>query len=488
MFNKKILLMISLFLIVILQISFVSAQNDNQTEIIDESSEYCKTDNNLSSDFQNNIENDDCDVIERYQGDIPIRIDSPSSGVLTIFIDGREYDLWPFDEKDIIHISTYNFKSFDDDSYRNIDVGQHNLSLIFDFDMVGCDDAEIFLDENSVLNFKFSNPITDNYRYTYNATLNILKKDRTIHISEFTFYNLLKPAQCVIRIDNLERYYDEEYFFPGLMGVIVKKDKEVFKWMYYELENPFIIDFVLDEEGVYNFTVINFIDGTMDWVMFKAEKYRPEFNVSYIIDKNTIKINLANLTDCYNDWAKIIVDNISKELPLYEYKQNNWTVTFENLSSGVHSLNIEFCGDSWIEDVYYNATFVIEEGSDFDKGDVSLNNSDYTNSSVSEENYTSGLIKSNGTSGGLPHSGEVIKNHRAGNSHSVKNTVNSQESVMNSLIGDAGSDSSSSLKKSHEIVKKSIFNLNNDLIPFLFIVIVIILLITGYFRSGDVKK
>lgn len=493
MFNKKILFVISVFLLFILQISFVCAQNDNQTEINEEYIEYYDINNNLSQDFQNTLGNN-TDEMEFYQGDIPIHIDSPCEGTLTVLIDGNNYVGWEFIKNEVIHIPTYNYQSFYNDSKLNIDVGLHNISFIFNFRSYISNDADIFLDENSTLNFKFNDHITNTNKYTYNSTLNLLKKDKTIHILNFTYYNLRKPAQCVIYIENLENYYYDGYVNHGhLIGVIIKNNKYIYKQAFYELDNPIIIDSIY-EEGIYNFTVINSIDGTMDSLLFKAEKYRPKLNVSYIIDGNSIEINLMNQTEYYNDWVDIIVDNIYKELPMYLYDKNNWTVFFDNLTSGVHTLKIEGSGDYMTEDFYYVTSFVIEDGFDFynkNKTDISQNNSDDINSSLINGNSSdnpSGLIKGDNTSGNSLHSGEIIKNDRAENSHSNKNILNSKETIINPQIGDDKSVQSNSFfpaKKSHEIIKKSASKINNDLIPFYLIIIVIILLIIGYFKFGE---
>lgn len=493
MFNKKFLFVSCVFLLFILQISFVSAQNDNQTGIQNKSCEYFEINNDFSQNFQNNVSTNDFDVIELYQGEIPIHIDSPSDGEVTVLIDGNNYGVWDFTKNEIIHIPTYNSESFHNNSKANIDIGLHNLSLIFSFNNFISKDANTFLDENSILNFKFNedNPYMISYRY--NSTLNILKKDKTIHISNFTYYNLLKPAQCIINIDNLEKYYDEEYVFSHLMGIIIKNNKHIYKESIYGLDNPIIIDSDIYEEGIYNFTVINFIDGTMDSLLFKANKYQPKMNINYIINGNSIKINLMNQTEYYNDWADITVDNITKELPLYLYEENNWNVSFENLSSGVHTLKIENLGDYRTEDFYYITSFVIKDSFDFDNenNNTIQQNIEDTNTSFMKENITSvnsSFIKGNTTSNNSRHPGEFIKNNGSKNSPSIKNTLNSKETVKNSKIGYDTSVQSNSIfqtKKSHEIIKKAIPKIKNDMLPFYLIIIVIILLIIGYFKYHE---
>ena len=520
MFNKK-LFVILVFLLFILQISFVSAQSDNQTEIVNESAEsigYSDINNLSNPKVGNHIEPSGYgDKMEFYQGDeIPIHIESPCDGDLKVLVDGVEYGVFNFTNNEIIHIHTYNPESFYNNSKINIDVGVHNISLIFNFNNFKSKDVNIFLDENSTLNFKFnknySSHITNTY--AYNSTLNILKKDKTIHISEFAYYHLLEECEFDVHIDNLDLWYDEKIYDEGdLYGIIITKINQcVYKKSFYDLpseipEGGFL--WCIFEVGVYNFTVINFLDGTTDSILFKANKYQPKLDITHIINGTEIKINMTIplltyynvLTSQFEDYAVrafISVDNITKNLMVDSRYNDVGQVSFENLSSGVHTLKIYCPGDNRSEEFYYSMSFEIEEGLDLDEGNenildlINTANQNIQQNSFSDKNLS--FIIGNNTSGNITSTGRVIKNHKdAENSYSNENNWNSNENIINSLIGvdkNTQSGSSSPTKKSYEVIKKSTSKSINEITQFQLIIIIIILLIIGYFKFGEknIKK
>lgn len=518
MFNKK-LFVILVFLLFILHIPFVNAQSDNQTEIINESGEsveYSEINNFSIPEFEDNIEpNNPVDQIEFYRGVMPIHIDSPAEGDLKVFVDDMEYGVWNFTKNKTIYIPTYNSESFYNNSKINIDVGLHNISLIFNFKKFNSKDVNIFLDENSTLNFIFkknySSHITNTY--VYNSTLNILKKDRTIHILNFTYYDLYQRGEYVVHVDNLD-LWDDEYaygeelydeIFGCVYGIIIMKNGELIHKNSYEdswTDNVIVWGSLFDvnEVGIYNFTVINFIDGTMDSVLFKANKYQPKINVTSIVDGNNIKINLMvpeiDSVFLYEVLASISVDNVTKKLKI-NARDYIEPMSFENLTSGVHTLKVYCPGDNMSEEFYYTMSFEIEDNFDLKDGNETIfnpiNNTDQNIQQNSSSDKNLSFIKGNTTSGNITSPGRVIKNQSVENYHSNENNVNSKENIINFSIGDdnaAQSGSSSPTKKSYEISKKSTSKKINEITQFHLIILVIILLIIGYFKFGgeNIKK
>ena len=516
MFDKK-LFVILVFLLFILQISFVSAQSDNQTELINESVEsigYSDINNFSNPKFVDHIEPSGYgDKMEFYQGLIPVHIESPCDGDLKVLVDDMEYCVWNFTKNKTIYIPTYNPESFNDNSKMNIDVGLHNISLIFNFNNFKSKDVNIFLDENSTLNFKFNknygSHITDTF--VYYSTWNILKKDKTIHILNFTYNNLCEMGEYIIHMDNLDLWEDDnspylEILYCGPFGIIISSNNKI---IYKESDTGIFEGlrelYEIYEVGVYNFTVINFLDGTMDSVLFKANKYQPKFNITHIVNGTGIKINimipqlsyynvLASQFEYYAVRAFISVDNITKNLMIdSEFGDIFRQVSFENLSSGVHTLKIYCPGDNRSEEFYYSMSFEIEEGLDLDEGNenildlINTANQNIQQNSSSDKNLS--FIIGNNTSGNITSTGRVIKNHKdAENSYSNENNWNSNENIINSLIGvdkNTQSGSSSPTKKSYEVIKKSTSKSINEITQFQLIIIIIILLIIGYFKFGE---
>jgi len=196
-------------LLVILQISCVNAQNDNDTDVINQTMDYPEFSNNdnLQND-ENQSQIGEVNKIEFNQGDkIPISINGRAEGNLKVLVDDKEYDSFNFKHRETIYISTYHPESFFNSSIMNINPGLHNVSLIFDFKSSFKYYVEGHIDENSTLNFYFAPNFSEhvlNNMYTFNFSLNILKK-KTIHITDFVFVNLCEYGEYKVHLDNYLR-------------------------------------------------------------------------------------------------------------------------------------------------------------------------------------------------------------------------------------------------------------------------------------------
>ena len=344
MFNRKlffILLVVSLF---ILHISSVCAVNSNETHAIEFNKEY---DLSVKSDskqgYVSKIGDSDDNSLDFNQGDkIPITIDCPNDGNLTVLVDDEVYyyESWFFLDDETINIPTYNPSSFYNSSIKNIGVGTHKISLVF--------------------------------KYTHNLTLNIHEKRKTINVSIFNKPTYHYFIDFSVGFDNdtlMDMLQDDTYL--NHFGIIFSNNekilyKDVFDLKLYDMDcikrahvdiSYPVIGITFDVGsvlGICNLTVVNFADGTTDTVLFNVSKFITG------IPKIECVINGFDAT-FYGDqyYTKIFV-NMEKvhkfiSAPVYE---NFWNVTFVNLSPGVHVLRLYYPETDFIKQFSYNWTIL----------------------------------------------------------------------------------------------------------------------------------
>ena len=391
MFNKRLILLM-LVLLLMTHISYVSAAENNQTDIKTDNYEI-SINNSIGKDYVHELNDEDCsncDSIDFNQGDkIPITINSPVDGFLTILIDNEEYDSMSFLKTDTIFISTYNPDSFYNNSIRNMDVGTHNLSLIFNLFDHG-NYVPFVSKQDSNLKFQFC--MTDKYvlnnTYTYTSTLNIHEIEKTIHLSinnEPTYY--LTGVDFIVQLDNIDwndmvnngKYLG--YFgiiFSDKSNIIYKEDvkiKDAFEIkkkvidgvqkVYLSFSFPIsgITYDVVHKLGICNFTVVNFADGTQDSVLFNVSKFHTQYP-----DKIECVVNEFSVTYYfYHYFTKIFVsvDDIHKYISAPDDCDYEWNVTFVNLKPGTHVMNLYHPETDFIKGFSYNITFEIK-GSNHD--------------------------------------------------------------------------------------------------------------------------
>jgi len=475
-------------LLVILQISCVNAQNDNDTDVINQTMDYPEFSNNdnLQND-ENQSQIGEVNKIEFNQGDkIPISINGRAEGNLKVLVDDKEYDSFNFKHRETIYISTYHPESFFNSSIMNINPGLHNVSLIFDFKSSFKYYVEGHIDENSTLNFYFAPNFSEhvlNNMYTFNFSLNILKK-KTIHITDFVFVNLCEYGEYKVHLDN----YDENNYNDTFGIIISKKDEIFYKKACYNLWADSLMTGGLDspvDVGIYNFTVVNLVDGTIDEVIFKTIKYRPKLNITHIINESNILFHIINPMPSYWPWCYIKVDNITKEEVITtEYDEDGvLDVSFENLSAGIHTVTIYCPEDECAEAFFYEMTFEIEDNHTDSKEENSTS-VNQTDSNVT--NTTIPIINGNSTGNTTNPFRGSGKNHiNIGKSNKYYNK-NSKKVFVTPAIGEI-SDSSSSQEplshKSYEISKKSVSKPINNLVTELWLIVIsFISLLFGYFK------
>ena len=492
MLNKKLMILL-LLILVILQISSVNAYNKTEFDIINEK---INSTDGLKLHINNAFHEDNISESNEYNGNkmefnqgdmIPIHINSLKNGELKVLVDDKEYGSWNFSKNETILIPTYNLESFDNDSIMNIDVGLHNISFIFNFKYYSRYTADISIDENSALTFQINKKYTTHdftNRYTYNSTLNILKKEKSIHIVKFKYYNLIDGGDCQIHVDN---YQEELIFYYGI--IISNKEEIIYKERFYIPHVEFTTDmglYYVQNVGFYNFAVVNLVDGTSDSIIFKASKYKPNLNISYIINESNITFQIINPKyDYYLPDYVITVDNLTKEIIMLPENGTACIVSFENLNHGIHTMTLYCYEYTYIESFFYEMTFKI--GNNSSNPYQGINS--FINQSNSDNNVSHNLtfIKGNRTGNNINLVGGDGKNHNhIRNSNSKKkNNVEFKEERITSAFGDIKSSDLSedlSTQKSYEIVEKSILNSNHVFIQLSLIIIVFLSLVIGYFK------
>lgn len=509
MFTKKLFVCLAVLLF-IFQLSFVNALTDNETCLINEMEviEHQELGINESDNSESNFKTDHDDkssYIENKmkfnQGDkIPLHINSPVEGDLKVLIDDKDYGLWHFKQDETILIPTYNPESFYDDTKTNIDVGLHDISLIFNFKDSNYYDAEVSFHEDSTLNF-YINTDGDVLRedYHYNHTLNILKKEKTIDIYYLDKFSFYEPNHFDIYI-NGRNLYEFEKNDNDPYGMIISDGTKILykgdgsdEFSFPILNTQELFDLYEFNIGIYNLTVINLLDGTSDSTIFEIYKYSPIFNMTYLINESDITFRLGGLWN-YENNVVITVDNMTKEI-LYDCM--DIFVTFENLTPGSHVMRM-YCPENKYSYGYaYNTTFEIKSNSPL------INESDYTyinqsnidnSSDIANSTYNNfSNIGNNNNTGNSLNSNKKnnnIQNDKKTNSKSKKNIKTRIEDNPIITVGEENmlSDSSddSSTNKVYDISQKSVAkSIDNPLTELGLIILLLISFIVGYYRFGE---
>ena len=484
MFNKKLFVFLVLILF-ILQISFVNAQNDNTTKIInkteDEFDHPKLSINNNSQNIDNISEIKDFyneKELEFNQGDkMPIHINTPSEGILKVLIDNKEYGLWNFTNNDTIYIPTYNPESFFNETIMNIGIGSHDISLIFNF-KYGNYNMNMSFDMNSTLNFNFyqhfSNDLA-NSEVRYSSKLNIIKKEKTIHIVKFTFHNLCEYGTYKIHVDNKN---DEDAYgviISNESGIIYKKD-----YYYCSDYETYWGLYEINEVGIYKFFVVNFADGTTDTIFFKVSKYQPKLNITYNLNKTNMTIHIFNPLRDYVAIVFVTLDNATKEVYMFKNCGSKYEVSFENLTSGIHVMSV-YCDEDYNSySFFYSITFEIDDSYINPNEDNNI----IANQTTLDINNTSNTTSN--TSNINSKNGNIHKDIKNSNSHSTKNNGNSINKLITSEFGNikfSDSNYDSPTLKSYEISEKAVIKSSDNILTQLgLIVIFCIFLMVGYFE------
>ena len=534
LFNKKLILLLIFLLLVILNVSLVSAFENNETDAIE-----IVNNHDLSSGVVNDCsqelkdyDNSDENILDYNQGDkIPITIDSPINGYLTVMIDDEKYGSWWFFNNETIIIPTYNSESFQNSSIRNIDVGTHNMSLIFNFYEYH-NYVPIISKQDSNLMFKFTldnNFSNGAYTYTYNTLLVIHEIEKTIHISFYEEPTYYESFDFILRLYNVTR---EDVVRKGLYsdyGIIISEGENIF---YKEniniiedissfLRQDFVdgvpilyvmfsfliptLSFDVDHKfGVCNITAINFRDGTYDSLLFNISKFNTKYPdyIDYFINGNDVTFQIGQ------EYVNIIVsvNNISKFFSstndsLREYGQISSTfgldVTFTNLDFGVYVMNLYYPETDFTKGFSYDFPFEIK----CPNTDNLPSNGNITSSNMSYNMFPDMFLMSNGgflmgnvNYGVLDFQDMMIlddssSSNRESNMDGESISIGDNSGDMGATSASSGASSDGSNAKSYEISEKPHPKLKDDLLSKLGITLLSCMsFMVGYVRFEKTLK
>lgn len=478
----------------------------------------------LESNNQNNDILDDANSnISIYYGeriDLDWEYDEPKDGELgwdynehcncTVYIDNKLVNFIQ-DFKYGRTINMYNYDSYYSEDLNSIypNVGLHNISIIFEFNNPQKYDITINKYKNesedryicNVLLFRFN--INDDSeakkRYSYNATLNILKKDKTVHITNISSFATYREYPLIVFFSNVSSCY-----------IIISNETEIILFRnYYSPDGYCYINFFVDLEnkirpGIYNFTVVNEYDNTFDSSLFNFYNDL-RVNVTYNIKGNDVIFNVDAWCEfnCYLAFELFIIINetyktymdIIKEISI---KNNNYKLNFDvcfnNIENNYYYANcykINLIDGSYysigdfsflINNTFVNETGFIEDVSDVNETD---NVSDIVEKNVSNT-YNGNNTDGDGTGGNGTGDNLNLKGNST-NSHSHKSNVHNDDfKEVISGFGDLASSVdpvSSEHANSYELIEKSTSKSSDNIFANLGIIILLLIaLIVGFLR------
>ena len=496
MFNRKlffILLVVSLF---VLHISSVCAVDSNQTHTIETNDNHKLSINNTKHEHISKNDDFKDNSLDFNQGDkIPITIDSLEEGNLTVLIDDEVYyyKSWILLGIETINIPTYNPSSFYNSSIKNIGVGTHKISLVFNLNTFK-NYVPVVSKDGSNLKFKFQNYTDDTldnkYTYTHNLTLNIHEKRKTIIASILnkpTYYNMLDFSIELDKDTLMDMLKDDTYL--NHIGIIISN---IEKTDIYMPRASFVVPcqckgitfFVESVLGICNLTVVNFADGTTDTVLFNVSKFITG------IPKIECVVNGFDATFYADQYFNNIFISVGDDVRELIFSTSYaWNVTFVNLSPGVHVLRLYYPETDFIKQFSYNWTFEIP-GSNNVPENINISGNHSFNMFPNMLLTNGGAFLFFSQNDGMLN----IEDFTITDDSGVRNSESKLGSGYNSIdksnsigsdSGNSGSSESSSLsnKKSYEIQEKSTSKvIDNSLIKLGLIIILTISFMMGFVR------
>ena len=508
MFNRKLFFILLVVLLFILHISSVFAFNETHTiETNDNHKIFIK---NTKHEHISNDDFNDIGLDFNQSDKIPITIDSPEYGNLTVLVDGEVYYYESWLDSETIHIPTYNPSSFYNSSIKNIGVGTHKISLVFSLNTFK-NYVPVVSKDDSNLKFKFQTyeeVLDTKYTYTHNLTLNIHEKRKTINVSfyekpmyhDFIYVSIgfdNDTLMDMLKVDTYLHHFgiilsnNEKILYKDVYNIFMEFDK--YELDIYMPRASFVVPcqckgitfFVESVLGICNLTVVNFADGTTDTVLFNVSKF-----ITGIPEIECV-INGFNATfHGFHDFIEIFF-NIGNEHKFISESDRdyNWDVTFVNLSPGVHVLRLYYPETDFIKQFSYNWTFEIPGSSNVPENiNISGNHS---------FNMFPNMLLTNGgaflffsQNDGMLNIEDFTITDDSGvrNSESKLGSGSNSIDKSNSIGSDSGNSgssesSSSSNKKSYEIQEKSTSKvIDNSLIKLGLIIILTISFMMGFVR------
>ena len=423
----------------------------------------------------------------------------------TVYIDNKLVSfIQHFKNGKTINMYNYDYTNYFEDFLNSIypNVGLHNISIIFEFDTPQKYDITInqYKDEFedryicNVLLFQFKvNDVSEaKKRYSYNANLNIIKKDKTVYITNISsFATYSNELLFNVIVDNPKN--SSHIFISNKTGIVAfDSGYGMFSsWNMYDFDK---LRYEINP-GIYNLTIVNAYDNTFDTKSFIL--YNDiNINTTYKIKDNNVILNVEIWCE-YNTPIQFIMNKLIDKMP-YEYrvitkeilaKDNNHKIHFEicfsNVDNNDYYVDIQDYQNS-INGIYFtvNYTFVnetetnIEDFSDIGETD----NVEKNVSKIHKYNNTNGNgTKSNSTGTNL----NLKRNNTNSNSHE-SNISNNNFKEEISEFGDLASivdPVSSEHANSYELIEKSTSKSSDNIFANLGIIILLLIaLIVGFLR------
>ena len=420
--------------------------------------------------------NSDIDNISIYYGElVEIVWDDDMHCNSSVFIDNKFVNfISDLSSGGVINMYNYDFDHHHEDFLNSIypNVGLHNIFIIFEFDTPQKYDVTIekykdgFFDgrcNDNVLRFQFNDNEDSEAkkRFLYNTTLNILKKDKTVHITN------ISPVATYIH----SLYFDVIADNPGdAFRIFISNETGFIIFDSFSSgSNLYGFDGLMHKikPGVYNFTVVSYYDSTFDTASFIFYN-NLIINTTYRIIDNDVILNVELWCE-YNTSIRFCLFKLINETP-YDYR----VITKEILANdNDHKFNFEICFNDVDNNDYYmyisdydsynyldcfyftvNYTFVYETKIIDDVNDT-VNVSDNVEGNV-PDGYNSSNAVGNGNSSNLDLKGNIT-NHNSYQSHK-SNVWDDDFRAVISDFGDLVSsvDSiSSENANSYELIEKS---------------------------------
>lgn len=430
-----------------------------------------KSDNNDKINIDSDIDNISIDYGERIDIDWDCEAlsgDFNEHCNCHVYIDGKLVNFI----SDLYDVNMYYY-NFQDSNFLNSiypDVGLHNFSVIFEFDTpqkydVSLESYKKYDDTiYKVLFFKFN--VNENSeakkRYSYNTTLNILNKDKTVHIRNISLLTTYKnPLFYKVIVDNP----DNSFF------IIISNTDGIIHYDYGSGRNN---DFDFQDlknkikPGVYNLTVVNDFDNTFDTASFTLFN-DIIINTTYKIENNDVIIDVK----LWSEYTTPIQFNmykingtvyeqyrsITKEISVNDNNHNfNLKIRFNNVDNENYdvvildyyniiddinfTVNYTFINETKINEdiININKTVKISDNVENNLSDDNRSNTGGNANSINNTNYNSDLKEN--TSDSNSQKSNVYDDFKkvisglgdlANNVNSISNeNVNSYEIIKNS--------------------------------------------------------
>lgn len=425
--------------------------------------------------------------------EIPIKVNSSYGGDLVVLIDNKNSSSWTFNKSDSINIPIIH-ESNQDDKNRYI-------SFIFSFEESWSYDCNVFFEE-SFLTFQFVPNNLNIFKqdsYKYDAVLNIIKKNNTLHILNLN-NSLIEQNTIQFPICFSIDYFNitEVDYNEDLIRLIISNADGYFLNSTYDLfsidiNNNFMSIYLYVGDNKfnltsYNLTLINLKDGASDTLVINIVNDMQSY-INYTIDNQNVSFLIyidkpyydGYLVGNYNYensvfYTERISENIKDVMnPVY------FKFSLKNIKSGVYYIQFiyEFQYCEYFDD-FKNIDVI-----SFRINNTSQNFEEFIcNVIISQNNVTLQLVK-NFSLSYLMHFGE-------GNIFDevlIELNSSANNSFYNSFgeIGDnpvkSGVANSKSSAKYYEISKKSISNhITNNVFEVLICIILFISMIIGFVK------